>query len=266
MSWEPLPHEAELFHEVYIDESSWNAHHYLVIGALVFPMKYADQFEQAILASRGSKLPVVNPSGKAKVMKWEKVSKWSLANYKDVVDAFFLFPNTCKARTWEHIEVHTTAIDLTKIEHRNFGDGDPDIGFNKELYFLCARRVARRYDKALFHVYADRRETKQPLKEVQSILNFGMRKYGDSREWPFRRFQFGDPEHKQALQIVDILIGALAFKLNGHYDKPNANPAKKTLSDYILGKARIARPFENTRNTGRFTLFHHKHSPFPKKR
>lgn len=264
MTWTPLPQEADLYCEVYIDESSWNAHRYLVIGGIVLPLKYSAQFEQSIIAARGPKLPVTKPNGQPKVLKWEKVGKYTLADYKRIVDVFFAFPKTHSLRTWEHVDLHCTAVDMTKIEHRDFGDGDPDVGFNKEMYFLCARRIARRYDKGLFHIYADRRETKQPLEIAMGIMNLGIQKHGDQRLAPIRRFNFEDPEKKQALQVTDILIGALAYRLNGHYENPAANPAKKELSDYILRKARIARPFENTRHTGRFTLFHHGNSPFKK--
>jgi hypothetical protein len=45
---------------------------------------------------------------------------------------------------------------------------------------------------------------------------------------------FADPERCQALQVVDIIVGGIAFKLNGHYDKPDANRYKRALCDYLL--------------------------------
>jgi hypothetical protein len=58
--------------------------------------------------------------------------------------------------------------------------------------------------------------------------------------------KFEDPENKQALQLVDILIGSIAYQLNGYYAKPDANPAKKALCDHILKWAKIADPSVNT--------------------
>jgi hypothetical protein len=97
-------------------------------------------------------------------------------------------------------------------------------------------------------------------------MNFGARKYGDKREWPYRRLRFEDPEKCQALQVVDIFIGALAYRLNGHYEKPEANPAKKALSDYILGRAKITNPLVNSPYHRRRFCVIHRHSPAPKKR
>src|SRR5258707_15169631 len=44
--WEPLPHEAKLFHEIYIDESSQNDHHYMVIGGVVVPRAFFAQIKK----------------------------------------------------------------------------------------------------------------------------------------------------------------------------------------------------------------------------
>ena len=97
-------------------------------------------------------------------------------------------------------------------------------------------------------------------------MNYGARKYGDRRVWPYRRLRFEDPERCQALQVVDIFIGALAYRLNGHYDKPNASPAKKELCDYILRMATITNPFERTPyHRRRFAVLHRDGSKFAKR-
>ena len=77
-------------------------------------------------------------------------------------------------------------------------------------------------------------------------MNFGARKYGDKREWPYRRLQFKDPEKCQALQVVDIFIGALAYRLNEHHDKSRPDSGKRQLCDYILSRAKITDPLKPT--------------------
>jgi hypothetical protein len=54
--WEPLPHEAKLFHEIYIDESSQNDHHYMVIGGIVVPRDFSAQLEEDLDQSKPSRL------------------------------------------------------------------------------------------------------------------------------------------------------------------------------------------------------------------
>jgi hypothetical protein len=158
-------------------------------------------------------------------------------------------------------------VDTSKKDLRKSGDGDVDIGFNKEVYFLCVPVIGKRFANELFHIYPDRRTTKHSLDKARKIMNYGARKYGDRRLWPFRRLRFDDPEKRQALQVIDIFIGALAYRLNGHYEQPEANPAKKQLSDYILSRAKITNPFERSAYyRRRFTIVHRDGAPFVRKR
>jgi hypothetical protein len=269
MPWEPLPHEADLFVEVYIDESSQTKHRYLVLGGLVVPMDYIDRFDADIIAARGADLPIAHADGSPRIIKWEKAKGHNLAGYKRVVDAYFYFVKKHNLPIRKHCNIHCIAVDTTvKAAHdRKYSGGDIDIGFNKELYFLCVKVIAPKYPKALFHVYPDRRSTKQKPADAQKIMNFGMRKYGDTRDWPFRRVQFGDPERSQALQVVDIIIGALAFKLNGHYDNPSANKSKKELCDHVLRLSKINNVFEGSKfYQKRVTIFPRTYTPYTRKR
>jgi hypothetical protein len=120
-------------------------------------------------------------------------------------------------------------VDTSKKTLKATGEGDVEIGFAKELHFLCVPMIGNRLKNALFHLYPDQRSTNQSLPEARKIMNAGARKHGDRRLWPYRELKFEDPESKQALQLVDTLIGAIAYQLNGHYRQPNANPAKKEL-------------------------------------
>src|SRR4030081_3300597 len=98
MPWEPKPEERDLYMEVFIDESSQNAFDYLVMGGIVVSMKYAAQFEEAIIKARGNDLPIVDECGKPRTIKWNKAN-YKTAAYKRVVDAFFAFPKTHSLHT-----------------------------------------------------------------------------------------------------------------------------------------------------------------------
>ncbi|NJO34567.1 MAG: DUF3800 domain-containing protein [Rhodospirillales bacterium] len=267
MPWTPLPHEADLFCNVYIDESSQTKHRFLVIGGLVVPLSHADAFEAFIIAARDATIPITKPDGTPRVIKWEKANAYNLVSYKKVVDAFFAFPMKHKLPLHKHVDVNCVVVDTSKKDLRASGDGDVDIGFNKEVYFLCVPMIGKRFPKELFHVYPDRRNTKHPLSEAREIMNLGAKKHGDKRDWPYRRLQFRDPESCQALQVVDILIGALAYKLNGHYHKPEAKKAKKELCDYVLGRAKIIDPSKPTPyHRRRIAVMHRDGSQFRRKR
>lgn len=265
--WVPLPHEADLFCNVYIDESSQTKHRYMVLGALVVPLSHADLFEADIIAARDSTIPICRPDGTPRIIKWEKANAYCLAAYKKVVDAYFSFPQRHRLPSRKNVDIQCLVVDTSKKDLKRTGGGDIDIGFAKEVYFLCVPILGKRFPNELFHIYPDRRNTRQPLITSQNIMNFGARKHGDKRIFPYRRLRFEDPEKCQALQVVDIFIGALAYRLNGHYDKPEASAAKKELSDYILKRCKISNPFATTPlYLRRLSILHRNAVAYPKGR
>jgi hypothetical protein len=265
-SWVPRPDEAARFYQVYIDESSQTKHRYMVLGGLCVPLSHSEAFEADIIASRGDTIPTATPNGSPRIMKWEKANAYNLVTYKRVIDAYFTFPMRHKLPTTKSLDTHCIAVDTSKKTLKMTGDGDVEIGFAKEFYFLCVPTIGNRLKRGLFHLYPDRRTTNQSLDEARNIMNAGARKYGKRTDWPYRELKFQDPEAKQALQVVDILIGAIAFRLNGHYEKPDANPAKKQLCDYILQRAKITNPIDNTPwYRPRLTILHRDGSPRPKR-
>ena len=191
---------------------------------VIVPLSHADRFEADIIAARDQTIPIAKPDGTPRVIKWEKVNAYNLASYKKVVDAFFQFP----VKHNKNADINCVVVDTSKKTLKATGDGDVEIGFNKEVYFLCALMIAKRFKHELFHLYPDRREVRYPPEEARKIMNFGVRKDGDRRLWPFRKLSFRDPEICQGLQVVDIFIGALAYRLNGHYDKPEAIQPRRT--------------------------------------
>ena len=220
----------------------------MVMGGLCIPLAYSAAFEADVIAHRDHTTPVTYPDGSPAIMKWQKASKTNLESYKRVIKAYFEFPNRHKMPLAKSVDTHCLVVDTSKKTLKATGDGDVEIGFAKELYFLCVPIIGNRFkgERGLFHVYPDRRETRQDLVEARAIMNAGARKYTNRTDWPYRELRFEDPENKQALQVVDILIGAIAYRLNGHYEKPDANPAKKELCDFILRMAKITNPMIKT--------------------
>src|SRR6202035_815401 len=167
--WVPLPHEADLFTEVYIDESSWTKLRYQVVGALLIRLSLSSQFEADIIAARGDMFPPKAPDGTPRIFKWEKASAYNLEAYKRVVNAFFRFPQTHRRLPLAlKVKTHCVVGDMSikTLHDRKFSEGDADLGLNKDIYYLCDRDTARRYKTALFHVYPDRRNTNRSLREV----------------------------------------------------------------------------------------------------
>ncbi len=170
-------------------------------------------------------------------MGWSEISNNDYHEYARVLEAFFSYPQRKVKRGV--FKFHCSVVDTT-VPGRTYTKGKRgQIGYNREIYFHCmsiARRERMGSVGPLFHVYPDYRDTSEPIETLRGMLNAGIRKEGDERIFPFRRVSFRLSHEHQALQISDILIGAVAFRLNRSYDKPNANPDKKRICDLILRK------------------------------
>jgi hypothetical protein len=233
--WEPKEEERRRFHEIYIDETSQNGHHFLVLGGIIIPREISAAFEADMLSARRRPL---NSKGLPREMAWSEVSNGDFDEYKRVLDSYFSFAVRRIERIPGAFKFYCSVIDTT-VPGRTYTKGERgQIGFNREIYYHCLS-IARRENGALgplFHVYPDERSTTQPVRQLADMLNHSMRKEGDRRIYPFRRVQFRRSHEHQAIQISDILIGAVAYRLNRRYDLPNANKDKKRLCEYVLAR------------------------------
>ncbi|MEZ2410508.1 DUF3800 domain-containing protein [Bosea sp. RCC_152_1] len=238
-----IPASQENYVDVYVDESSQTKHRYLALGAMVVPSARADLFRDLVADARWPELP----HGE---MAWTKVSRSKLDAYRRSVDVFF-----SPIPVLNNIQFHSIIIDTSKIKDGSYNDGSREIGFNKEIYQLLLK-VFRLNSGKLMNVYLDSRNTPIPLTDLKSVLNNGARRYRRDADWPFRRVQFKESHTCNCLQIVDILLGAVAFHVNGHRQKEGASPHKCDLSDQILRLARVRDPSRDTGMAGRFTIWH----------
>src|SRR5687768_2892297 len=185
------------------------------------------------------------PELPASELKWTKVSRGKLAAYQRTVDVFF---HTTEA------QFHAVVVDTTKLDHNRYNKGSRELGFNKEVYQLLMK-CGRLYD-GNFHIYLDRRTTAEATEELRLILNRGIRKQGDQRDWPYRRLHFRESHEVPALQLTDLLVGAIAFRVNGHHQATEASPAKRWLSEHILSCAGVYNALGDTAIRGKFTIWH----------
>jgi hypothetical protein len=246
--WVPLPSEAHRFNEVYLDETS-TKHRYLVIGGIICPVSFVDQFAADIVTARGIDLPIVTKDGAPSEIKWNKVSNAKLDAYKRVVLTFFQFANKIPLAVGR-LDFHSAVVDTT-IK----GGELNEIGFNKEVRTL-ASKFTRVYPQALLHIYLDERTTRHKLWKEQQHLNHSIHLHRPKKDWPIRRLMFQRSHEVQGIQVADILLGALAYRLNGHYDLPDASPAKIELSNYVMKLARVVDPFRDTKHLARYTIWH----------
>lgn len=226
--------------DIFIDESSQNNHAYLVIGGVMVGTEDVPTFDDRIYNARLPELP----KGE---LKWTKVSKAKLPAYKRVVDVFF---DSDKGHT---IHFHSLFVETAKQNHSKFNNGSEEIGFSKEIFQL-AMKFGRLYD-GRFHVYPDQRSTKQSTADLRLMLNRATMRKEPERDWPYRRVQFRDSASTPLLQLTDIMTGAIAAHLNGHYKLPGASQPKLELMRYVLARAGVKDPIQGTARKGKFTIW-----------
>ena len=249
--WVPRPEEARFFHNIYIDESSQNDHDYMVLGGIVVPLAFAAQLEKDIDNAKPENFRGLGKDGFPREVGWKLTSKGSFARYKKIIDAYadFAYRNMQGVLNAGKVQMFYSVVDL-RLPGRAYTGGERgSIAFERELYFHCVK-ISKRGKEYLWHIYPDERSTKSKGYKLSTIMSRGMVKSGSTKPWPARRLKYRDSRDIQALQVSDIVCGAIAFYLNGHYHKPNANADRKQLCDYVIDRFKLKGYIEKKREKG----------------
>lgn len=256
-----MPVPDDLLEEIYIDETSQTGQRFMVLGGLTMPRYLSDEFDSYIANARMRKLaPRLRGDMTMTEMGWNDIGKGDFPAYQKVIDAYFSFAQPRLRTTLTKFEFHCSVID-TSVRGRRYVGKRGEIGFNREIYYHCLS-IARRHKDNLFHVYPDERQTTQDMEQMRKILNSGARRENRIRPTAFRRLKFRKSHESHAIQISDLLIGAIAYRLNGHYNEPGGAD-KKALCEYILKRARYWQLISPTgfkeKSYGRFQVWFRRH-------
>lgn len=260
-----LPHEAEKIEEVYIDETSQTGHRHLIIGGIVFPQRFSEQFKQDILEARRPKLAAERAgTDELRELKWSDVGRGDFEAYKRVVDAYFDFAAKHVKSSEGTVEFHCSVV-LTQVRGRAFSGERGKKAFNNEVFQHCLK-VAIYHTTNLFHIHPDRRhsddrEAEEHDSKLRKKLCSLLAHNGDPRNYAARKVKSLHSHEVQALQVADLLIGAVAFRLNRHFDADKANPDKQQLCQHILRRGEAWAYIDSERGTfkekmdGRFKIW-----------
>jgi hypothetical protein len=205
----------------YCDESSQNAHRYLVLGVLAIFKSDVAKIETALADIR-------RKYNHHREMAWTCVNGYKFGAYEEWLAVFSSVARSRRLRmTALVLDTHTPA-------NRGWEADDFDLGFNKLIYHLLLHRVGKRYAKKPGALYGelDSRTTRHKPDDLCRMLNGGLRNLGCPAN-PFREIIFRDSKQSDLIQLVDILVGGLAYERNGHMAKADARPQKIELSGRI---------------------------------
>jgi hypothetical protein len=250
--WVPRQDEAAFFHHIYIDESSQNDHDYMVLGGIVVPLAFAGQLEEELDSAKPPNWRGIGSDGFPREIGWKLVSNGSYERYKKIIDTYASFGQRRldRVRNAGRIGLYYSVIDLNIPGRVYSGNIRGSIAFEREMYFHCLS-IARRDRDHLWHIYPDDRSSKV-LKEgdFSTMLSRGMVKAGAKKIWPARRLKYRDSRDVQAIQVSDVICGAIAYRLNGHYNDPKANKDRRRLCDYVLDRFKIRAAVEQKKDKG----------------
>ena len=208
----------------YADESSQNAHRYLVLGIIAV--------RTANVAKIVEEYNFLNQR-----FNWEHEVKWTKVHNHPIFKAWT--DKSLDFIAMGKMKFTALVLDTSTFDHEKYNEGDSEIGFNKILYQLLLHRIGRKYGRwAPIYGYLDGRTTIHTPERLRQMINSGLAKI-DIHTAPFRTLEFMDSKNSPLIQAVDLLIGAVAFDKNGHSKKPNARKAKNALSEYILQIAQV---------------------------
>ncbi len=226
---------------IYSDESRHRGERFFLLGGLWVDEKNINEAQKAIdnLRSRNG---FKNDAGVcvsfAGEFKWTKVSRRYLSVYKELIDLFFEF-NERDILRFNMMLVNT--FDEVIQSHNNL-DGE---GFYKLYYQLYLHRSLI---PAEYRIFPDRIRNKDVRnvnfetvkKTLGRAFESKFRNKINPAEWSGARYvkeiRQVDSRDVNFIQIVDILIGALGYYQNRHFDNKDASKAKKELMKYVIDK------------------------------
>lgn len=209
----------------------------MVCGGVAISRERRDEIEAAIQNIKTDAVIVSE-------MKWSKYRGGARAKaHKAIVDLFFDLISAKK------IHFHVLIAHFAKFDHK-YNDGDDhNTSANRMLFQLLLHRVCRFYGrKCLVHVYPDKGNDSADLPGLREVLcAMAYNAYGTIPNC----VRSIEPQHSHdhnILQMVDIVIGGIAAKLNARATTDH----KIELADYILEKAGHADWKQDTLLAARF--------------
>lgn len=221
--------QRQRFH-IYCDESSQNAHHYIVIGTTIC------RSDAAPLAAARLRAVIERNPCTSSELKWSELKKHKLRLYKEFVSEFFAMMMTDRPRL---VRFKAMVVDATTLDHKKYSEGDNDLGFTK-LLFTALHAVPRDIGASLdYWAFLDKRETRHDPQKLMWTLNNKAKSTFNCHDQPFKDVRFADSKSSLLIQATDLVIGAMAYELNAHHLKVEPTHHKFDLMRHVASCARL---------------------------
>lgn len=164
-------------------------------------------------------------------LKWSKLSKSQYECYKDIVEYFFA----------TDLRFRAIIIDKSQLNHSIFNQTHND--FYDKMYFQLLNHKLNPNDT--YNIFLDIKDT-HSYNKAKSLKSYLERDYRN-----IRTLQIIRSYESELMQLTDVLMGAINYKLRG-YDKVIA---KNNLIDLIEKKCGKSVCIPTFKNEDKFNLF-----------
>lgn len=165
-------------------------------------------------------------------LKWSKISNGKESEYEDLIRTFFALNNS------RLIEFHAVSFDNHRWDHKQFNDGDSDIGLSKLYYQLIMRSlIVPHGDQNTLFVSLDKRNSSTNLDDFHKMLNAAAKRDHGLDYGPVTQLMFRDSKKEPMLQLNDLILGAITSVKNSRHLIAGARTSKKNLAELVFDKS-----------------------------
>ena len=231
---------------IYCDESCQNAHKHFVLGGIFFGLREAADVEATIGQLEHQLQEVKNRYGLRDSIKWEKVPT-KPGKFLDGYEAFLRIFLEDKRANFKCMIVDTSRYPLA---NRKRWDGDPLVGYLKFYCVFLADGLLSRYRKYFFDIRVDQFQLRPDCdyKLLEDTVTKRFVKKGKPEAClRYCCLQSLNHRHHNLLQLVDLLVGSVAFVWNGGMKRKSARAeTRKRLVEVIqdIRKVDLSQPTE----------------------
>ena len=211
----PSQPEARRIH-VYADESRINNNRYMLFGGLWVPSTCELALRDKTKAFRGAER-MINE------LKWCRVSRGKLGEYKRFVDLFFAEPA---------VRFNCLVVDTQLVDHDTYSGGDDELGFYKFYFQLLSRRLTEGCDYVIHVDHRNNREGAR-LPDLLRCVNRWWCKTRGALIEPVQAIRAADSKKEDLIQLCDVMLGAVGYTWNQHEGSPAKLDLVRHLEEHV---------------------------------
>lgn len=172
------------------------------------------------------------------------------AGYEDLVRLYYSLIDECK------IHSHLLICDFKAFDHKRGGVGSPERSANKMYYQLLLHRLCKFYGRDCdLYAFPDRGDDSKEVISFRGAICASAYTKFKARPNSLKAIQPQNSERQPIIQMVDVIIGAIAAKREDRTLKPH----KASLADYVLHNSPVSDWSKNTSaNAKKFNVWNFK--------